>query len=381
MMSTHWHFDAADPLIREHCVLGAPVVPFACWLVYCQEAIAAGQGRPPGAFQQVAVRELLRPPANGSVHVQFASRPNGTGGRFEVRLPPAQEQEQPPPIAEGSWSAEGNGAAAAMPMVRGPRLERAQFYQMAQAAGLAYGPLLQRVAVLEADGSGWSAEIAIGQRGPTSAVERAATWDALLQCGAVLAGQGSACWVPFHIEHVRLHNPAAEVTHLAGNWNSVAAAQASRRVADVQAFAPGSEKPAIEFLGIHYGLVSKSGPGGNGASSTETGGPKQVLQRLRSLPPAERAALLVQFIEEQLLEVLKWNSSRRGELARGFVAVGLDSLMSVDLQFRLQTALKFALKPGQGLNLPSIPVLAEFLLQKHLRLDEGERPGTDTCTR
>jgi acyl carrier protein len=101
----------------------------------------------------------------------------------------------------------------------------------------------------------------------------------------------------------------------------------------------------------------------------ETGGEKQILSRLRASPEELRQPLLVQFIEEQLLEILRWDASRRGELSRGFVAIGLDSLMSVDLQFRLQTALDFALPLGEEFESRSAEALADFLLREYLKLD------------
>jgi len=78
---------------------------------------------------------------------------------------------------------------------------------------------------------------------------------------------------------------------------------------------------------------------------------------------------LIRFIEDQLLEVLQWDDSRRDQLAAGFVAIGVDSLMSVDLQYRLQTALDFALPLGEGFEAVSVQELADSMLQKYLKID------------
>ena len=276
------------------------------------------------------------------------------------------------PLVEGTWRPNDSDEGSAFPPTgpNGMHLDRSQFYQTARTAGLAYGPLFQRVADLAVSGPVWSAELAAPESAVDATTERALMWDALLQGGAVLAGGGTECWVPFSIERVRLlRNPSAagRLGRLVGRWPESPAAPLGRRIANVRGFLAEADAPAVEFLGIHYGrLPAANGAAANGAASLETGGAKQILQRLRATPPEGRQALLIQFIEEQLLEVLKWPAQRRSELPRGLVEIGLDSLMAVDIQFRLQTALQFALKPGQTLNLPSIKALADFLLQKYL---------------
>ena len=96
-----------------------------------------------------------------------------------------------------------------------------------------------------------------------------------------------------------------------------------------------------------------------------------ILDLLRASPPDDRHAILVDFIEGQLLEILSWDESKRKDLARGFVQIGLDSLMAVELQFRLQKALKFA-PPPEGddaeFEMSSASDLADFLLSRRLNL-------------
>jgi acyl carrier protein len=105
------------------------------------------------------------------------------------------------------------------------------------------------------------------------------------------------------------------------------------------------------------------------AAPHENDGPKVILARLRESPLESRRPRLIRFIEAQLLEVLRWDESRRRELGAGFIAIGMDSLMAVDLQFRLQTALNFALPDGEGFELDSVEELADLILRAHLVLD------------
>lgn len=96
-----------------------------------------------------------------------------------------------------------------------------------------------------------------------------------------------------------------------------------------------------------------------------------LLETLRNLPEMSRRAVLVHFIEGQLLEILRWDESKRKDLARGFVQVGLDLLLAVDLQIRLQQALRIA-PPTEGheaeYEMSSAEDLADFLLAKRLNL-------------
>jgi len=105
------------------------------------------------------------------------------------------------------------------------------------------------------------------------------------------------------------------------------------------------------------------------AAPHENDAPKVILAHLRASPVESRRPRLIRFIESQLLEVLRWDESRRSELGAGFIAIGLDSLMAVDLQFRLQKALHFALPMGDGFESDSVEELADLLLQAHLALD------------
>src|SRR5205823_3159298 len=80
MTATEWCLEASDPIIRQHQVLGRPVMPFAAWLVKCVQAVTALHGQPVPALQQVIVRELIDFGNRNSLVVQFTSTLEGNGG-------------------------------------------------------------------------------------------------------------------------------------------------------------------------------------------------------------------------------------------------------------------------------------------------------------
>jgi len=364
MTTLPWRLQSADPLIRQHRVQGDPVVPFALWLVKARDAVIALQS-PPREFREVVVHEMTRLRTDEPIDVTFTAFPDSGGGRFEVRRGDVV-------LVEGAWS---NGLGGTdIPVGLGgtdipvcPRsaalADQPGFYATAEAAGLAYGPALRRLSNLRTDGQAWSADLTSPEPGLDAAAATVSAWDALLQPATILPVAPIAR-VPFRIEHIRFlgDGPLRKAT-----GSSRPGSSAGRRIADVRGFAD-ADAPVIELLGVHYAPL----PTVDAApveGTLETGGAKRILENLRAAPIDRRAALLSRFLEEQLLDILNWKESRRGDLARGFVEVGLDSLMAVDLQFRLQTSLKFALKPGQTMNKPTIAALADFLLQKHVRLD------------
>lgn len=93
------------------------------------------------------------------------------------------------------------------------------------------------------------------------------------------------------------------------------------------------------------------------------------LDQLRGAAPAHRTGMLVAFLEDQILDILQWSAGRRPDLTRGFMEIGLDSLMSVDLQYRLQTELGFAADSPDDFRQPSIEALAVHLLESQLALE------------
>lgn len=107
-----------------------------------------------------------------------------------------------------------------------------------------------------------------------------------------------------------------------------------------------------------------------GGSDRDASGSKPgLLRQLEQAQPASRQAILVAFVDRNVVELLKISDPSQDELRKGFFAIGLDSLLAIELQFRLQKALDFKLPPSVGLKIETAPELARYLLQDILGMD------------
>jgi len=101
-------------------------------------------------------------------------------------------------------------------------------------------------------------------------------------------------------------------------------------------------------------------------SARASGGTMAILDDMRVASDVDRFTLLLGFIEDQVMEMLEWPESRRAELSQGFAAIGFDSMMSVDLQFRVQSEFDFAAPSPDDFLQPSAETLAQHLLDANL---------------
>ncbi|GAB6041227.1 SDR family NAD(P)-dependent oxidoreductase [Endothiovibrio diazotrophicus] len=95
------------------------------------------------------------------------------------------------------------------------------------------------------------------------------------------------------------------------------------------------------------------------------------LQQLESAPPEERLALLEGHLQEQVAHVLGQRDHQRISTADPFSALGVDSLMSVELRNQLQKSLGGHHLPATIVfDYPSIAALAAHLLQEIVQTPE-----------
>jgi epothilone polyketide synthase D len=114
-------------------------------------------------------------------------------------------------------------------------------------------------------------------------------------------------------------------------------------------------------------------PAATGSPAAE---PLPIGRRLAESAAADRRDLLVGFIQGEVARVLGFEPSYRPDPGQGFFAMGMDSLMAINLKRRLDTALGSVLPVTLPFEYPSINALADYLAAEVLKLDHMLPPAT-----
>lgn len=380
MFTIHWRLDPSDPIIRDHVIKGRTVLPLAFWLDRCLDAVTGRFGNTHCELRQILIRKPVIFDSPISKECEFFGIAEPETGRFLVRENRDSDNSDDSLLAEGIWLNNIDERQTAPASIPGQVMDHDEFYLAAAKLGLSYGPLLRCIKQIDLSRTGWSAELLPVNDSYEPSFARTIFWDALLQSGAVLAADGQdAPWLPFRIDRLIFESDDPLLCHidrLSGKWMPDMSNNTKERIAHIWGFREGSSLPQMELLGVHYRKIdlfpteiAVSSPVINADAISSIINPEDIFGKLQSSNPALRRPLLVRFIEDQLLEILRWDHSMRPDLAKGFVVIGLDSLKSVDLQFRLQKALDFALPVGEGFESLSVQELADSLLEKYVLFD------------
>ncbi len=73
------------------------------------------------------------------------------------------------------------------------------------------------------------------------------------------------------------------------------------------------------------------------------------------------------------MEILRFQSREEVNLSVGFFEIGLDSMMAVELQSRIQTGLGIAIPATTAFDQPNITTLARYLLETWLVFETPPR--------
>jgi malonyl CoA-acyl carrier protein transacylase len=101
----------------------------------------------------------------------------------------------------------------------------------------------------------------------------------------------------------------------------------------------------------------------------------QLLERLEAAPTSKRRQILAAHIQAEVVEVMGLDPSQPVNLQQGFFALGMDSLMSMELRNRLQTSLECSLPSTLTFKYPTIEALVDYLAVEVFSL--GQLPQSD----
>jgi acyl carrier protein len=151
-----------------------------------------------------------------------------------------------------------------------------------------------------------------------------------------------------------LNQPEANVVVLPVRW---------------QAFLDAYSGPVPPMLRV----VAKGAAQRKDAARPEAGGGLKA--QLAAAPEAEREAMLLGFVREQVAKVLGLDSGEALDVLAPFTNLGLDSLMAVELRNAIAAAMAQSLPASLVFDYPSIERLAEFMAAQLLPRTSDRAPA------
>jgi myxalamid-type polyketide synthase MxaE and MxaD len=150
-----------------------------------------------------------------------------------------------------------------------------------------------------------------------------------------------------------LGHPTAQVVIMKANWQQL-----------VEQF------PVLNTQSLLLELVQADGARTENRQAAAEG--SELVRRLAHVHPRERRGLLVAHIQHEVASVLGLDRSQLPEPEQGFFAMGMDSLMAVELIRRLQASLGSTLPSTLIFEYATIAALADYLAQDLIALEPPE---------
>jgi NAD(P)-dependent dehydrogenase (short-subunit alcohol dehydrogenase family)/acyl carrier protein len=99
-----------------------------------------------------------------------------------------------------------------------------------------------------------------------------------------------------------------------------------------------------------------------------------LAERLQAALPTERAEVLTRSLQEEVMRILRLDSSTEIDWRQGFAELGMDSLMAIELRNVLQKGLGKSIPATVALDHPTIDFLVRHLLDEVLKPEAREAP-------
>ncbi|MGK7914023.1 MAG: SDR family NAD(P)-dependent oxidoreductase [Prochloraceae cyanobacterium] len=94
------------------------------------------------------------------------------------------------------------------------------------------------------------------------------------------------------------------------------------------------------------------------------------IKQLQTQLPNQRKELLINYLQEELRQILRLDQSESISQKTSFFNIGMDSLMAVEFKTRLQDKLNHSLSSTIAFDYPNLEVLSAYLLEDILHLEE-----------
>jgi acyl transferase domain-containing protein/NADPH:quinone reductase-like Zn-dependent oxidoreductase/NADP-dependent 3-hydroxy acid dehydrogenase YdfG/acyl carrier protein len=102
----------------------------------------------------------------------------------------------------------------------------------------------------------------------------------------------------------------------------------------------------------------------------------ELRQQLEASAPKQRPILLMNYVRSQIAKVLNLTSTEEIDPKEGFLQLGMDSLMAVELRNRLQSSLGCSVPASLIFDYPTVDALVSYLIQE-LWTDRPPEPSTE----
>jgi acyl carrier protein len=125
----------------------------------------------------------------------------------------------------------------------------------------------------------------------------------------------------------------------------------------------------------HRPLFEVVAPGA-GEPMVQSEATSSLRSRIDGLSPAECLDELIAFVRTEVASIMKFEASQLPEPKLGFAAMGMDSLMAIELRNRLQSSLSVVMPATIAFDCPDVERLAAYLANEIWGRpgDVGERP-------